>query len=129
MLCGCFRVFSIGYTDSGRLLPLTADGAGIDFLHISLHTLIGRRGHTRGWHRRVWAVRYLRIAGRLVLSDIERVDEAAVGTVFVVDPQRQVRLGHDDSAEIDCECHRHRREDIDELVLPAEASLGPSVLA
>ena len=29
-----FEVFSIAYTDSGRLLPLKAIGAGIDFIHI-----------------------------------------------------------------------------------------------
>ena len=29
-----FRVFSIGYTDSRRLLPLAGDGAGLNFLHI-----------------------------------------------------------------------------------------------
>ena len=29
-----FGVLSIVYTDSGRLLPLTAIGAGIDFIHI-----------------------------------------------------------------------------------------------
>jgi hypothetical protein len=30
----CLGVFPIGYTDSGHLLPLTAIGAGIDFIHI-----------------------------------------------------------------------------------------------
>jgi hypothetical protein len=30
-------VFSMAYTDSGRLLPLTADGAGLNFLHIFAH--------------------------------------------------------------------------------------------
>jgi len=28
----------MGYTDSGRLLPLVADGAGLDFLHIFAHS-------------------------------------------------------------------------------------------
>ena len=38
----------LAYTDSGRLLPLTADGAGSNFLHISAHSpsrsLGGRSG-------------------------------------------------------------------------------------
>jgi hypothetical protein len=32
------QVLSMVYMDSGRLLPLTADGAGTDFTHSSLHT-------------------------------------------------------------------------------------------
>jgi hypothetical protein len=32
------RCFSMAYEDSGRLLPLIADGAENDFMHIFLHT-------------------------------------------------------------------------------------------
>jgi hypothetical protein len=37
-----FWVLSIVYMDSGRLLPLTADGAGIDFIHIFRTVLLAR---------------------------------------------------------------------------------------
>ena|ERR1019366_673007 len=33
------RVLFMVYMDSGRLLPLTADSAGVDFKHICLHSL------------------------------------------------------------------------------------------
>src|ERR1017187_4362710 len=41
------RVFPMGYTDSGRLLPLVTDGAGLNFLHIFSHSRGGWLPHAR----------------------------------------------------------------------------------
>jgi hypothetical protein len=74
-----FGVLSIVYTDSGRLLPLTAIGAGIDFIHI--FRTVGRtnRMDQTGLGSSLSAMRHRQIALRLRSGRDEQMERYVNG--------------------------------------------------